>query len=313
MRSRPFLVLGSLVVLLALLATVFIVSFRHPLGQQAQTGRKLLVVGAENEYASVLAQIGGRYVRAVGLMSNPNTDPHTFEASTVDASQVANAAIIVQNGLGYDGFMQNLEAASPSPRRVVLTVADIVGASPATPNPHLWYRPGTMRAVAGRIAQSLAGLDPAHRAYFRQRLAAFDRSLLPWQQALRQLKATAQGTRVAVVEPVADYLLQAAGLKIATPWTFQAAIMNGQDPSPQDVATVEGLLKQHQVAVLVYNFQAVEPTTQALLSLAKQGGIPVVGVYETMPRGFDYQRWMLAETKALQAAITEHKSEVLVP
>ncbi len=313
MRSRPLLVVGSLVALLAILAAVFIVSFRHPMGPQAASGRTLLVVGAENEYASVLSQIGGRYVHAVGIMSNPNTDPHTFEASTVDASQVAGAAIIVQNGLGYDGFMQSLEAASPSPRRIVLTVADIVGAKSTTPNPHLWYRPGTMRAVAGRIAEALIQRDPAHKSYFLQRLTAFDRSLKPWQQALQQLKAVASGTRVAVVEPVADYLLQAAGLDIATPWTFQAAIMNGEDPSPQDVATVEGLLKQRQVAVLVYNFQAVEPTTEALLTLAKQHGIPVVGVYETMPRGFDYQRWMLAETRALRQAIVQHKSEVLVP
>ncbi len=313
MRSRPLLVVGSLVVLLAILAAAFVVSFRHPMDPQPASGRTLLVVGAENEYASVLSQLGGRYVRAVGIMSNPNTDPHTFEASTVDASQVAGAAIIVQNGLGYDGFMQSLEAASPNPRRIVLTVADIVGAKSTTANPHLWYRPGTMRAVAGRIAQALIRLDPAHKTYFLQRLTAFDRSLKPWQQALRQLKAAANGTRVAVVEPVADYLLQAAGLDIATPWTFQAAIMNGEDPSPQDVATVEGLLRQRRVAVLVYNFQAVEPTTEALLSLAKQHGVPVVGVYETMPRGFDYQSWMLAETRALRQAIVQHKSEVLVP
>ncbi len=312
MNSRPLMIVGGLVIALAFLGTAFIAAFRHPLPQTA-AGGAMLVVGAENEYASVLAQIGGPYVHAVGIMSNPNVDPHTFEASTVDASEIARASLIVQNGLGYDGFMHSLEAASPQPGRIVLTVADIVGAPARTPNPHLWYRPGTMQAVAGRIASALGRLDPAHRGYFLARLSAFDRSLRPWLQAIKHLRATSRGTRVATVEPVADYLIQAAGLEIATPWTFQAAIMNGQDPSPQDVARVESLIAGREVAALVYNYQAVSPVTQSLLDLARRHGIPVVGVYETMPRGYDYQRWMLAETSALRVAIQEHKSEVLAP
>ncbi len=313
MRRRPVLVVGSLVVILALLATAFVLAFRHPLAARSDTGHTMLVVGAENEYASVLAAIGGRYVHAVGIMSNPNTDPHTFEASTVDATEVAKASLVVQNGLGYDSFMQSLEAASPNPQRIVLTAAAIVGAPSTTPNPHLWYRPGTMQAVAGRIAKALSHLRPSHRSYFQARLSLFDRSLAAWQKAIQHLKTTAQGTKVAVVEPVADYLLQAAGLDIATPWTFQAAVMNGEDPSPQDVATMEAMLTRREVAVFVYNFQAVDPTTASLLTLAKQHHVPVVGVYETMPRGFDYQRWMLAETNALEMAITKHTSEVLAP
>jgi len=313
MNNRPLMVVGGLVVVLALLGTAFISAFRHPLPPPTAASGTMLVVGAENEYASVLAQIGGPYVHAVGIMSNPNVDPHTFEASTVDASEVAKASLVVQNGLGYDGFMQDLEASSPNPRRIVLTAADIVGAPAGTPNPHLWYRPGTMQAVAGQIARALGRLDPARRGYFLGRLLAFDRSLGPWQQAIRQLRATSRGTKVATVEPVADDLLQAAGLDIATPWTFQAAVMNGQDPSPQDVATVESLIAGRKVAALVYNYQAVEPVTAALLALAKRHGVPVVGVYETMPAGYDYQRWMLAETNALRLAIREHKSEVLVP
>ena len=313
MRRRPVLVVGSLVVILALLATAFVLAFRHPLAARSDTGHTMLVVGAENEYASVLAAIGGRYVHAVGIMSNPNTDPHTFEASTVDATEVAKASLVVQNGLGYDSFMQSLEAASPNPQRIVLTAAAIVGAPSTTPNPHLWYRPGTMQAVAARIAKALSQLRPSDRSYFQARLSLFDRSLAAWQKAIQHLKTTAQGTKVAVVEPVADYLLQAAGLDIATPWTFQAAVMNGEDPSPQDVATMEAMLTRREVAVFVYNFQAVDPTTASLLTLAKQHHVPVVGVYETMPRGFDYQRWMLAETNALEMAITKHTSEVLAP
>ena len=49
-------------------------------------------VGAENEYANVIAQIGGRYVTVTAIMSNPNTDPHTFEASPSVARSVSARA-----------------------------------------------------------------------------------------------------------------------------------------------------------------------------------------------------------------------------
>jgi zinc/manganese transport system substrate-binding protein len=130
---------------------------------------------------------------------------------------------------------------------------------------------------------------------------------------MQALRTEYAGTQVAVTEPVADYLLEAAGLDVATPWTYQAAVMNGQDPSPEDVATQQALIAGHKVALLAYNIQAVDPSTEALLALAEQHGVPVVGMYETMPGGYDYQRWMLAETKALTAAIARHQSEVHLP
>jgi len=271
------------------------------------------VVGAENEYANVLAQIGGRYVRAIAIMSNPNTDPHTFEASTVDAREVAGAALIVQNGLGYDDFMARLEGASPSSSRIVLTAADIVGLPASTANPHIWYGPGNMAKVAARIAKALEQLQPSHRAYFAAHLKAFQASLGAWRKSLARLRADGAGKSVAVTEPVADDLLQAAGLRIATPWAFQAAVMNGQDPAPQDVATEDALIEDAKVSVLVYNLQAVDASTESLMALARQHQVPVVGVYETMPVGYNYQRWMTTETEALDGAIVHHRSEVKLP
>src|ERR1700759_1507257 len=73
---------------------------------------KILAVGAENEYANVISQIGGRYVQVSAVMSNPNTDPHTFEASPQVAQEVGRAQLVVQNGVGYDDFMSKIESAS---------------------------------------------------------------------------------------------------------------------------------------------------------------------------------------------------------
>jgi zinc/manganese transport system substrate-binding protein len=269
-------------------------------------GDAIAAVGAENEYANVISQIGGKYVRVTAIESNPNTDPHSFEASPSVAQSVSTAQLVVQNGLGYDTYMNKIEAASPSSTRKVIDVQSLLGLPDSTPNPHLWYSPSTMPAVAKAIARDLSALQPAHAPYFTASLGRFDRSLQPWYQAIAGFKAAHPGTPVAVTEPVGDYLLQAAGAKILTPFTMQADIMNGVDPSPQDVSLQNGFLSGHRAKVLLYNQQVTDSLTQSFLSQARNDGIPVVGVYETMPMpGYDYQSWMLAEVQALQKAVTD--------
>jgi len=273
----------------------------------AKTG-VVMAVGAENEYANVISQIGGPYVSVAAIESNPNTDPHTFEASASVASEIAGADLVVRNGLGYDPWAQKIMAAAPNPKRKVIDVQHLLGLPDSTPNPHLWYEPSTMPAVAKAVATDLSDLEPAHRGYFEARARAFDKSLDPWLEAIASFKARYGGTPVAVTEPVGDDLLRAAGCDIRTPWSLQAAIMNGTDPSPQDVTTEESLLKDHRVKVFVYNQQVTDPLTASFEALAKHTGIPIVGVYETMPTGYDYQSWMLAEVRALTKAVAEHAS-----
>jgi zinc/manganese transport system substrate-binding protein len=268
----------------------------------------IVAVGAENEYASVLAQIGGKYVSVSSILDNPNTDPHTFEASPSVAEEIARAQLVVQNGVGYDGFMNKIESASPSSTRKVI-VAQVVLDLPAdTPNPHLWYSPRTMPAVAAVIAKDLAKLDPTHAPYFQKNLATFDASLQPWLRAIATFKSSHGGTPVAVTEPVADYLLKAMGARILTPFVFQADIMNGVDPAPEDISLEEGFFTKHEVKVFCYNEQVVDSLTSTIRQTALSAKVPVVGVYETMPTGYDYQSWMLAEVTAISRAITKHRS-----
>lgn len=267
------------------------------------------VVAAENEYGDVAVQIGGAYVTVRSVIFDPNTDPHTYEVDHSVASEVASAAVVIQNGLGYDSFINPIEAASPSPRRTVIVVSRLLGRPDSSPNPHLWYDPATMPAVASALAATFGRLQPAHSAYFRARAAAFDASLQPWRDALASFRALYGGAPVASTEPVADYLLQAAGADNRTPFSFQADIMNGVDPSPQSISLVTSLLRDRRVKALVYNQQVTDSTTEGFVRTARAAGVPLVGVYETMPvPGYDYQRWMLAETRALTAAVASGKS-----
>jgi zinc/manganese transport system substrate-binding protein len=272
-------------------------------------GGTIVAVGAENEYADVIQQVGGKYVQVSAVMSNPNTDPHTFEASPSVGRLVNAARLVVQNGLGYDTFMDTIENAVPDSSRKVIVVQKLLGLPDSTPNPHLWYRPGTMPAVANAIAADLAALQPAHAGYFKANAAAFTRSLAAWTGVLAAFRAKYPGTPVATTEPVADYLLQAAGADNLTPWAFQADIMNGTDPSAQDVAAERSLFTEHKVKVFLYNQQVTDSLTESFISLARASGIPVVGVYETMPEpGYHYQSWMLAEVEDLQKAVADHES-----
>jgi zinc/manganese transport system substrate-binding protein len=312
MRSRY----KALAVVLALGATLLASACSSSIvgvaGSGGSGGGKIVAVGAENEYADVIAQVGGKYVQVSAIMSNPNTDPHTFEASASVARLVSSAQLVVQNGVGYDGFMNTIENAAPSSARKAIVVQNLLGLPDSTPNPHLWYKPGTMPAVANAIAADLAALQPAHASYFKANARAFISSLAAWNDAMAAFKAKYLNTPVATTEPVADYMLQAVGADNLTPFAFQADIMNGTDPSAQNVAVERSLFTQHKVKVFVYNQQVTDSLTDSFISLAKANGVPVVGVYETMPTpGFNYQSWMVAEVQALQKAVaskisTEH-------
>lgn len=267
------------------------------------SSKVIQAVGAENEYANVIKQIGGKYVSATSIMSNPNTDPHDYEASTQNASAIGNATLVVQNGVGYDDFMEKLEAASPNSIRTVIDVGKSLGYGSETKNPHLWYKPNTMPHVTKLIADELIKQDPKEKLYFENNLKKFTNSLTNWNKQLDTIKTEFGNSGVAVTEPVSDYLLEGAGLNIKTPWSFQAAIMNGTDPSPQDVQTQIDLFNQHKIKVFCYNQQVITDVTKTFLALAKKDHIPTVGVYETMPENQTYQSWMTAETTDILNAL----------
>jgi zinc/manganese transport system substrate-binding protein len=208
--------------------------------------------------------------------------------------------------------MDKIESASPNPHRSVIVVQHVLGLPDSTRNPHLWYDPKTMPAVAKVMASDLSTLDPSHRAYFAARLRSFDASLTPWLHAISTFKQRYAGTPVATTEPVADDLLEAMGMRDVTPFAFQADIMNGVDPAPEGITLEDGFFTKHRVKVFCYNEQVVDALTASIKKTAQSAGVPVVGVYETMPApGYDYQSWMVAEVAAIEAAVahgtsTEH-------
>ena len=205
--------------------------------------------------------------------------------------------------------MNKIESASPSSTRKVITVQTLLGLPNSTPNPHLWYNPTTLPKVASAVAAALSSLDRAEASDFAANLKTFDNSFQAVDSAIASFKAKYHHVTAATTEPVADYLLTAMGIDNLTPFVFQADIMNGVDPSPEDVSLEDGFFTKHQVKLFCYNQQVVDSLTTSIRQVAEKAGVPVVGVYETMPTpGYDVQTWMLAEIHAIQEAVTEKVS-----
>jgi zinc/manganese transport system substrate-binding protein len=261
----------------------------------------LRIVAAENFYGDVAQQIGGPAVAVTSILSNPDQDPHLFEASASTARAIADARVVVFNGADYDPWMTKLLAASPRADRAVIEVAALVGRKPGD-NPHLWYDPATMPAFAQALAETLGRLDPDRRLQYAANLARFRTSLKPLEAKVAALRGAYAGTPVTAIEPVAGYLAAALGLTMRNE-RFQLSVMNGTEPSASDIAAFQRDLETRAVRVLLYNSQAVEPLTERLRALAEKSGVAVVGVTETVPPGMNYQTWMLAQLDALEAGL----------
>jgi len=261
------------------------------------------VVAAENFYGDIAKQIGGSHVTVTSILSDPDADPHLYEPGTANGAAVAAARLVIDNGVGYDSFMDKLLDASPDPNRKVVTMADVLHISASDANPHLWYDLPHVPQIAAAIADGLGAVDPANRPYYEAQASTFDASLKPLDDAVAQIKATDAGDPVAYTEPVPGYLLQAADLTVETPEAFAIAIEEGNEPSPQAVADMNALLTGKKIKVLLYNSQATSPITEHLLQLADQNGVPVVPVTETLPPGKTFQEWQLGQVQALAAAL----------
>ena len=270
-------------------------------GAPARAAEPLSVVAAENFYGDIAEQIGGSAVKVTSILSNPDQDPHLFEASPSVARSLSGARVVIYSGIDYDPWMEKLLKASKSTDRKVIVVADLVGKKTGD-NPHIWYDPSTMLAFAKALSDALTTADPANKAGYEKRLAAFQSSIKPVQDKIAELKGRLAGTPATATEPVFGYMFEALGMNVRNQ-PFQLSVMNDTEPSASDVAAFEADLKTGKVKLLVYNSQASDALADRMLKLAKEHNIPVVGADETEPPGKTYQAWMAGELEAVDKAL----------
>ena len=289
----------------ALALTILLVAAVAACGSAPASSRggRVAVVAAENFWGNIAAQIGGDRVKVTSIITNPTADPHLYASNAVSAAAVARARVVVENGVDYDTFMDDLLGGSGT-HPVVVSAQDVLKVTGADANPHLWYDIPRVPLVARAIEGAFVRVEPAGKAVFAANLAKFDRSLAPLQAVISTIKRKYGGAAVAYTERVPGYLLADAGLTVASPASFAAAIENGNEPAPGDVQAMNALLTGHKVRVLLYNRQATSAVTQRVLSLARQAGVPVVGVSETLPPSdATYQAWQLRQAKEILRAL----------
>ncbi|MCL4530476.1 MAG: zinc ABC transporter substrate-binding protein [Chloroflexi bacterium] len=292
-------VIGVLIFSLSLSACAPTANVSDPTNASAGV---ISVVAAENFYSDIARQIGGEHVSVTSILSDPNVDPHEYESNVQNAIAVSDARLVIENGDGYDAWMDKLLSASPNPNRVLLTAANVVQHK-LPDNVHYWYSPNNMENVAQAIADSLKKLDPKDAAEFDSNLAAFKQSLDQINQSISTLHSKYAGTPVALTETIFLYQTELIGLNVLTPFDFEKAVAEGNDPPADAVALFNNQIAGRQVKVLIYNSQTVTPVTTNLQNEAKQMNIPIVAVSETMPSGNTYQQWMLDQLQELQTAL----------
>jgi zinc/manganese transport system substrate-binding protein len=260
------------------------------------------VVAAENFYGDIAQQTGGDNVAVTSILSSPDQDPHLFEASPSTAKALAGAKVVIVNGADYDPWMEKLLKANKTPGRKEILAAALAGKK-AGDNPHLWYNPATVKAVAKKLSVELASIDPAHKADYEKGAASFVDSLKPLDAKIAEMRKKYAGSPVTASEPVFGYMAELLGLKVHNE-KFALAVMNNTEPSASEMAGFQNDLKGHKVKVMLYNAQASEPAVQRLVQMAKAEKIPVVGVSETEPPGVTYQQWMTSQLDALDKALS---------
>lgn len=287
----------------SLLAAATLIAF--PFAVQA-ADVPIPVVAAENFYGEVAAAIGGDRVSVESIVVSAEADPHDFEPPASVARAVADARIVIMNGAEYDHWMERLVDASDTADRVVIDVAGLVGAVEGD-NPHLWYDPRAMPALAAALAGELTSLDPEGAAEYRSRSNAFVASLQELNQKIETIRERHSGAPVTATEPVFGLMAEALGLDMRNE-DFQRAIQNESEPSARQIAGLEADIRDGAVKVLFYNSQVVDPLTERLLAAAQESGVPVVGITETMPEGASYVGWMLDQLDATEKALSAPSS-----
>jgi zinc/manganese transport system substrate-binding protein len=261
----------------------------------------LNIVAAENFYGDLATEIGGTLVTVTSILSSPDQDPHLFETSPSTAVAISGADIVIYNGADYDPWMDKLLTASPRPARTALVAAGLVGHKSGD-NPHLWYDPKTLPALATALEAELAKRDPSDAATYKANLEAFIASFAPVTDAIAKIKAAHPGISVTATEPVFGYMAAALGFNMLNP-EFQLAMMNDTEPSPSQVARFEQSLKTKVAKILFYNAQVTDDTTTRLLKLANDDGVPVIGVTETEPAGMTIATWFAGQLAEVERAL----------
>ncbi|MEY9947603.1 metal ABC transporter solute-binding protein, Zn/Mn family [Kitasatospora sp. GAS1066B] len=275
-------------------------------GSSAGGSKVIQVVAAENFWGSIATQLGGSHVKVSSIITNPDTDPHSYEPTAADGRTIAGADYAITNGIGYDAWSDKLLAANPAPNRTALKVGDLVGKKEGD-NPHQWYSHDSVYKVIDQITADYKKMDPADAAYFDSQKQSFEtQTLAQYNQLESDIKAKYADTPIGASESIVTPLAESVGLKMLTPETFLDAESEGTDPTAADKSTIDQQIATKAIKIYVYNTQNSNPDVVAQVNAAKAQGIPVAEVTETLaPASSTFQDWQTKELQGIADALKQ--------
>ena len=251
------------------------------------------VVASTDVYGSLASTIGGAQASVTSIIDDPAKDPHEYQADARTQLAVSRAQVVIENGGGYDDFVDTMLSASGNTKTTLINAVKLSGydSSFANFNEHVFYDYPTVGKVVDAIVSAFKNADPSHAALFADRGAKLQAKLGALEASELNLSGATTGVGAAITEPVPNYVLAALGMKVVTPVAFSEAIEQGTDAPATVLEQTLATLTSGEAKVLVYNVQTTGPQTDAVLAAAKKAGIPAVPVSETLPSGFDYVTW----------------------
>lgn len=276
--------------------------------QASQHRPATTVVASTDVWGSVASAVAGEHATVTSILRGSVDDPHSYEASPAATAEIIDASLVVYNGGGYDRWVEKVLAGRPGVESVdAYSLLYTPVSEPGPANEHVSYDIPTATAVAGRIADRLATIDPPNATSYRANAAEFGREAATINADAKAIAAAHPSASVVATEPVAHYLLAMARLTDLTPTGFASAVEQGDDPSPADVAAMLDLLESRQVSALLFNPQTESATTRQIEAAARRAGVPVVTVTETLPSGTDYLTWQRQTVQQLAAALQTNR------
>ena len=279
------------------------------------------IVASTDVYGDIATQIGGEHVEVTSIISGAAVDPHSYEATVQDELALSRADLVIENGGGYDPFIDSMIETSGTDDVLVLSAAQASGLLDGADAPeadehaeedqghtegfneHVWYSLHGMHLLADEMARTLGKIDPDNASAYQENVAEFVAELERLEERAGDLSAAVGGAGVVATEPLAVYLLQDVGLENVTPAEFAESLEEGIDVPPTVLQETLELISRDSIALLAYNSQTTDPITDRLRQAAETAGVPVVSLTETLPDGQDYVGWMTANLEAIEDAL----------
>lgn len=269
-------------------------------------GTVIQVVAAENFWGSIASQVGGSHVHVTSIITDPNADPHNYVPTNADARTIADVQYVIVNGVGYDPWSNQLLSANPASGRKELNIGNFNGKRDGD-NPHMWYNPDYITAVANKIRDDLKALDPGDASALDQSTQVFlTTGLQQYHSLIATIKARYNGVPVGGTESIFSYLAPALGLNLITPYSYLKAVSEVTEISAADEATVEQQITTKQIKILVYNSQNTPNNIQNVINLARANNIPIATITETLtPAKASFQDWQSIQLQGIEAALAQ--------